>query len=139
MVQPFVDGGIQAYWLQHIQEFAQSTKPLIELFPQGGFALHGMSKIFGCPGIALAIYFTAKPERRKKVAAILIPAVITAVLCGITEPLEFTFLFVAPVLFLIHALLAGTLAATMYFFGVTGNFGGGIVRLCFIPGLDSII
>lgn len=42
-----VDGGIQAYWLQHIQEFAQSTKPLIELFPQGGFALHGMSKIFG--------------------------------------------------------------------------------------------
>lgn len=122
-----VDGGIQAYWLQHIQEFAQSTKPLIELFPQGGFALHGMSKIFGCPGIALAIYFTAKPERRKKVAAILIPAVITAVLCGITEPLEFTFLFVAPVLFLIHALLAGTLAATMYFFGVTGNFGGGIL------------
>jgi alpha-glucoside-specific phosphotransferase system IIBC component/glucose-specific phosphotransferase system IIA component len=122
-----VDGGIQAYWLQHIQEFAQSTKPLIELFPQGGFALHGMSKIFGCPGIALAIYFTAKPERRKKVAAILIPAVITAVLCGITEPLEFTFLFIAPVLFLIHALLAGTLAATMYFFGVTGNFGGGIL------------
>lgn len=122
-----VDGGIQAYWLQHIQEFAQSTKPLIELFPQGGFALHGMSKIFGCPGIALAIYFTAKPERRKKVAAILIPAVITAILCGITEPLEFTFLFVAPVLFLIHALLAGTLAATMYFFGVTGNFGGGIL------------
>lgn len=60
-----VDGGIQAYWLQHIQEFAQSTKPLIELFPQGGFALHGMSKIFGCPGIALAIYFTAKPERQK--------------------------------------------------------------------------
>ena len=52
-----VDGGIQAYWLQHIQEFAQSTKPLIELFPQGGFALHGMSKIFGCPGIALAILF----------------------------------------------------------------------------------
>lgn len=58
---------------------------------------------------------------------ILIPAVITAVLCGITEPLEFTFLFIAPVLFLIHALLAGTLAATMYFFGVTGNFGGGIL------------
>ena len=118
---------MKAYWLQHIQEFAQSTKPLIELFPQGGFALHGMSKIFGCPGIALAIYFTAKPERRKKVAAILIPAVITAVLCGITEPLEFTFLFIAPVLFLIHAILAGTLAATMYFFGVTGNFGGGVL------------
>lgn len=53
-----VDGGIQAYWLQHIQQYAVSSQPLIELFPQGGFALHGMSKIFGCPGIALAIYFT---------------------------------------------------------------------------------
>lgn len=122
-----VDGGIQAYWLQHIPEFASSTKPLIELFPQGGFALHGMSKVFAAPGIALAIYTTAKPERRKKIAALLIPAVITAMLCGITEPLEYTFLFIAPILFVVHALLAGTLAATMYFFGVTGNFGGGIL------------
>lgn len=122
-----VNGGIQAYWLEHIKEFAISTKPLIELFPQGGFALHGMSKIFGCPGIALAIYFTAQPQRRKKVAALLIPAVITAILCGITEPLEFTFLFVAPLLFAVHACLAGTLAAVMYSFGVVGNFGGGIL------------
>lgn len=122
-----VDGGIQAYWLQHIQTFAQSTQPLIELFPQGGFALHGMSKLFGCPGIALAIYFTAKKENRKKVGSLLIPAAIVAMFCGITEPLEFTFLFVAPLLFLIHALLAGTLAATLYFFGVVGNFGGGLL------------
>lgn len=122
-----VDNGIQVYWLQHLQEFAASTKPLIELFPQGGFALHGMSKVFGCPGIALALYFTAKPENRKKVGSLVFPAAAVAVLCGITEPLEFTFLFVAPILFLIHALLAGTLAATMYFFGVTGNFGGGIL------------
>lgn len=122
-----VDSGIQAYWLAHIQDFAQSTKPLIELFPQGGFALHGMSKMFGCPGIALAIYFSAKKENRKKVGSLLFPAAIVAVLCGITEPLEFTFLFVAPVLFLIHALLAGTLAATLYSFGVTGNFGGGLL------------
>lgn len=122
-----VNGGIQAYWLEHIKEFAISTKPLIELFPEGGFALHGMSKIFGCPGIALAIYFTAQPHRRKKVAALLIPAVITAILCGITEPLEFTFLFIAPLLFAVHACLAGTLAAVMYSFGVVGNFGGGIL------------
>ena len=86
-----------------------------------------MSKIFGCPGIALAIYFTAQPHRRKKVAALLIPAVITAILCGITEPLEFTFLFIAPLLFAVHACLAGTLAAVMYSFGVVGNFGGGIL------------
>ena len=126
-----VNDGIQVYWLQHLQEFAQSTHPMIELFPQGGFSLHGMSKIFAAPGIALAFYYTAKPERRKKLMAILVPAVITAVLCGITEPLEFTFLFVAPFLFLVHALLAGTLAATMYFFGVTGNFGGGMIDFLF--------
>lgn len=122
-----VDNGIQVYWLQHLQEFAASTKPLIELFPQGGFALHGMSKIFGCPGIALALYFTAKPEKRKKIGALVFPAAAVAVCCGITEPLEFTFLFVAPLLFAVHAVLAGTLSAIMYALGVTGNFGGGIL------------
>lgn len=122
-----VNDGIQVYWLAHIQEFAASTKPLIELFPEGGFALHGMSKVFGCPGIALAIYFTAKKENRKKVASLIIPAALVAVFCGITEPLEFTFLFIAPMLFVVHAVLAGTLAATMYYFGVTGNFGGGVL------------
>ena len=122
-----VDNGIQPYWLEHIREFAESTKPLIELFPQGGFALHGMSKLFGCPGIALAMYYTAKPERRKKIAALVIPAACVAVFCGITEPLEFTFLFIAPALFAVHAVLAATLAATMYTFGVTGYFGGGLL------------
>ena len=122
-----VDNGIQPYWLAHIQEFAESTKPLMELFPQGGFALHGMSKLFGCPGIALAMYYTAKPERRKKIAALVAPAAVVAMCCGITEPLEFTFLFIAPALFAVHAFLAATMAATMYFFGVTGNFGGGLL------------
>lgn len=122
-----VDGGIQAYWLQHLPEYAKTTTPLIELFPQGGFSLHGMSKIFGSPGIALAIYFTAKKENRKKVASLVFAAALVAVLCGITEPLEFTFLFVAPILFVIHAILAATISATMYFFGVTGNFGGGFL------------
>ena len=122
-----VDNGIQPYWLAHIQEFAESTKPLMELFPQGGFALHGMSKLFGCPGIALAMYYTAKPERRKRIAALVAPAAVVAMFCGITEPLEFTFLFIAPALFAVHAVLAATMAATMYFFGVTGNFGGGLL------------
>lgn len=125
-----VDNGIQPYWLEHIRQFAQSTQPLIELFPQGGFALHGMSKVFGCPGIALAMYYTAKPERRKKIAALVVPASIVAAVCGITEPLEFTFLFIAPALFAVHAVLAATLAATMYTFGVTGYFGGGLID-CF--------
>ena len=122
-----VDNGLQAYWLEHITEFAQSTKPLIELYPQGGFTLHGSSKYFGCPGIALAIYFTAKPERRKKIASLVAPAAVVAAVCGITEPLEFTFLFIAPMLFFVHACLAATLASVSYFFGVTGNFGGGLL------------
>ena len=122
-----VDNGILPYWLEHLKEFAESTKPLIELFPQGGFALHGNSKMFGCPGIALAIYATAKPERRKKIGALVFPAAAVAVLCGITEPLEFTFLFIAPALFAVHAVLAASLAAILYTFGVTGYFGGGLL------------
>ncbi len=122
-----VDGGIQQYWLQHLQDFATSSHSLKEMFPGAGFSLHGSSKIFGIPGIALAIYATAKPAKKKAVAGLLIPATITAVVCGITEPLEFTFLFVAPVLFLVHALLAATLAATLFMFGVVGSFGGGLI------------
>ena len=125
------DGGIQAYWLQHLNDFATSAHSLKEMFPQGGFALHGSSKVFGLPGAALAIYMCARPEKRKKTAALLIPATLTAVLCGITEPLEFTFLFVAPLLYALHAVLAATLSASLYFFGLSGNFGGGLID-CFV-------
>lgn len=122
-----VDGGIQQYWLQHLQDFADSTKSLKEMFPGAGFSLHGSSKIFGIPGIALALYMTSKPEKKRAVAGLLIPATITAVLCGITEPIEFTFLFIAPFLFFVHALLAACLAAAFYAFGVVGSFGGGLL------------
>ena len=135
---PFVFGpavvpnGIQVYWVEHIKEFAQSTEALKTLFPGGGFALHGNSKIFGAPGIALAMYATAKSDKKKAVAALLIPIVFTAVVSGITEPLEFTFLFIAPVLFAVHAFLAATMAATMYAFGVVGNMGGGLLDFLFL-------
>lgn len=81
-----VEGGIQVYWAEHLQAFSQSTQPLKQLFPQGGFALHGNAKVFGAVGIALAIYSTASPLQRIKVAGLLIPATLTAVLVGITEP-----------------------------------------------------
>jgi PTS system arbutin-like IIC component len=122
-----VEGGIQVYWAQHLQEFSQSTEPLKTLFPEGGFALHGNSKVFGSVGIALALYFTAAPENRVKVAGLLIPATLTAMLVGITEPLEFTFLFISPLLFAVHAVLAATMATVMYICGVVGNFGGGLL------------
>lgn len=125
------DGGIQAYWLQHINDFATSAHSLRDMFPEGGFALHGNSKVFGLPGAALAIYMCAKPEKKKKTAALLIPATITAVLTGITEPLEFTFLFVAPLLYFIHAVLAASLAAALFAIGLAGNFGGGLID-CFV-------
>ncbi len=124
-----VEGGLQRVWAENMVAFAQSTEPLKTLFPEGGFALHGNSKVFAAPGIALAFYYTARKENRKKVAALLIPITLTAVLAGITEPLEFTFLFLAPVLFVVHALIAATMSTTMYALGVVGDFGGGALSM----------
>ncbi|WP_323667015.1 alpha-glucoside-specific PTS transporter subunit IIBC [Pectobacterium punjabense] len=127
-----VEGGIQAYWAQHLLEFSQITEPLKTVFPQGGFALQGNSKVFGSVGIALAIYYTATPENRIKVAGLLVPATLTAMLVGVTEPLEFTFLFISPLLFAIHSLLAATVSTLMFMAGVVGNMGGGLIDQ-FIP------
>ncbi|MGG0717755.1 alpha-glucoside-specific PTS transporter subunit IIBC [Robertmurraya massiliosenegalensis] len=124
-----VEGGVVRYFMEHLAEFSQSSESLKTLFPEGGFGLYGNSKVFAAPGIALAIYFTAKKENKKKVAALLIPATLTAVFAGITEPLEFTFLFIAPVLFFIHALLAASLSATLFAFGVVGDMGGGLIEI----------
>lgn len=124
-----VEEGITRYWMDHLNEFSKSTASLKSLFPEGGFALHGNSKIFGSIGISAAFYATAKPEKRNRVLAILIPVTLTGVLAGITEPLEFTFLFIAPVLFVVHAVLAASMAACMYAFGVVGDMGGGFIDL----------
>lgn len=64
-------------------------------------------KMFGLPAAALAMWRAARPEQRKKVGGIMVSAALTAFLTGITEPIEFAFLFVAPVLYALHALLAG--------------------------------
>jgi PTS system glucose-specific IIC component len=64
-------------------------------------------KMWGLPAAALAIWRTARPEQRAKTGGIMISAALTAFLTGITEPIEFAFLFVAPLLYVIHALLAG--------------------------------
>ena len=124
-----VENGIVVAWFENVNTFVNSGLPLKEVFPEGGFALHGNSKVFGSVGIALALYTTAKPENKKKIAALLIPATLTAIIVGITEPLEFTFLFIAPVLFLIHSLLAATLAMCLYMAGIVGNQGAGLLEL----------
>lgn len=68
----------------------------------------GISKMFGLIGACLAMYHTARPENRGKIKAMLIAAATTSFIAGVTEPIEFSFLFVAPILFVVHAILAGS-------------------------------
>lgn len=77
----------------------------------------GISKMFGLIGACLAMYQTAKPENKMKVKAILIPAVVTSFVAGVTEPIEFSFMFVAPVLFVIHSALSGLSMVVLNIFG----------------------
>ncbi len=123
-----VDGGVKAYWVAHLSEFAASEGSLASIFPAGGFALTGMSKMFAPLGICGAIYATAKPNKKKKVLTILVPAFITAMFTGITEPLEFTFLFIAPVLYVCHAVLAGLMSAITFACGISGDFSLGLIQ-----------
>lgn len=82
----------------------------------------------GLPGAALAMYHCARPENRHKIKGLLISGVIACVVGGTTEPLEFLFLFVAPVLYVIHALLTGLGFTIMAVLGVTiGNTDGNII------------
>ncbi|OQW50476.1 MAG: PTS glucose transporter subunit IIBC [Proteobacteria bacterium SG_bin7] len=74
-------------------------------------------KMFGLPAAALAIWQTAKPENKSRVGSIMISAALTSFLTGITEPIEFAFLFAAPLLYGIHALLAGLCFVAMYSLG----------------------
>lgn len=96
-------------------------------FMSGKFPL----MIFGLPGAALAMYKTAKPETRKKVGGLLFSAALTSMLTGITEPLEFTFLFVAPLLYGIHCIFAGLAYMLMHVFnvGVGMTFSGGLIDM----------
>ncbi|UZD27677.1 alpha-glucoside-specific PTS transporter subunit IIBC (plasmid) [Lacticaseibacillus paracasei] len=122
-----ISGGLQPWWFEHMNQFAASTTPLKTLAPLMGFAMYGNEKVFGMTGICLAFYMTAKPSRKKATAALLIPAWLTAVLAGITEPVEFTFLFAAPVLWFVHSFLAATMDALMYACGVVGEFSLGLI------------
>lgn len=96
-------------------------------FMSGKFPL----MIFGLPGAALAMYRVAKPEKRQIVGGLLMSAALTSMLTGITEPLEFTFLFVAPLLYGIHCVLAGAAYMLMHIFGVGVGmtFSGGFIDM----------
>jgi len=87
--------------------------------------------IFGLVGAALAMYRCARPEKKKVVGGLLISAAMTSMLTGITEPLEFTFLFVAPAMYVVHCVLAGLSYMLMHIFGVGVGmtFSGGLIDL----------
>ena len=131
-----INDGIYATWSSLLPILSHSTRPLNELAPWAGFTATGWVKLFGLPAIAAAFYTTAKPERRAGLRVILVPAIIASVVCGVTEPLEFLFMFTQPGLFLLYAVLSSCLAMTMNFFGIVGIFSGGFMEMAafnFIP------
>lgn len=125
--------GIMVYGAQNIF-FAELASPNTTRFSveacrfmSGKFPL----MIFGLPGAALAMYTCARPEKRKVAGGLLLSAALTSMLTGITEPIEFTFLFVAPILYVIHSVLAGLAYMLMHLLGVGVGmtFSGGLIDL----------
>ncbi len=98
--------------------------------PTAGFLAGGyLFKMFGLPAAAIAIWHSATPKNQGRTAGIMISAALTSVLTGITEPIEFSFLFVAPVLYVIHAILAGLAFAITNYLGIkmAMSFSNGMI------------
>ena len=113
--------GVMVYGAQNIF-FAELASPNVARFSveacrfmSGKFPL----MIFGLPGAALAMYTCARTEKKKVVGGLLLSAALTSMLTGITEPIEFTFLFVAPILYVIHSVFAGLAYMLMHVLGVS--------------------
>jgi PTS system N-acetylglucosamine-specific IIC component len=92
--------------------------------PSAGAFMSGFFPVmmFGLPGACLAMYHTARPERRAGVAGLLLSLGLTSFLTGVTEPVEFTFMFLAPVLYALHAVATGLAMVLMNAFGVHLGF-----------------
>lgn len=99
--------------------FAELADPSVSVLSQSViWDARGISKMFGLIGSCLAMYHTARPENKGKIKAILIPAAVTSFIAGVTEPIEFSFMFVAPVLFVLHAGLSGLSMVVLNLFNV---------------------
>ena len=114
--------------------FAQLADPTVTHFSTAGtwcFTGEFVLYIFGFPGAALAMYRCARPERKKQVGGLLLSAALTSIITGITEPLEFSFLFVAPVLFIISGIFAGLAYMLCHILNITVGltFSGGFIDL----------
>lgn len=114
--------------------FAQLADPNTEQYYEGVSRFMSgrfITMMFGLPGAALAIYHCAKPKNKKVVGGLLLSAALTSFLTGITEPLEFSFLFVAPVLYVVHSIFDGLAFMMSDIFNITvgQTFSGGFIDL----------
>ncbi|MGL6063561.1 MAG: glucose-specific PTS transporter subunit IIBC [Fusobacteriaceae bacterium] len=134
--------GDQAIWFAMLKDgvhnFSSATYQGAGKFMTGKFPF----MMFGLPAAALAMYHEAKPENKKIVGGLLFSAALTSFLTGITEPLEFSFLFVAPILYGIHCLFAATSFMLMNMFNVRigMTFSGGAIDFAvfgILPGTDG--
>lgn len=111
-----------------IGDFHGKTGDLNRFFagdPSAGGFMAGFFPVmmFGLPAACLAMYHCAEPERRKAVGGMLLSLALTSALTGVTEPIEFSFMFLAPLLFAVHALLTGLAMVVMHALGVKLGFG----------------
>ena len=116
--------------------FAQLASPDVIHFSADAtryFSGEFIFMIFGLPGAALAMYRSAKPEKRKAAGGLLLSAALASMLTGITEPIEFSFLFVAPMLFAVQVVLAGSayMIAHILNIAVGLTFSGGFLDSIF--------
>lgn len=99
--------------------YAEMVEPAIrQLSASVIWDARGISKMFGLIGACLAMYVTADPDKKQKARAILIPAAFTSFIAGVTEPIEFSFMFIAPVLYVVHAALSGLSMVVLNVFNV---------------------
>ncbi len=108
--------------------------------PAAGHLAGGyLFKMWGLPAAALAMWYTARPDQRKRVGGLMISAALTSFLTGITEPIEFSFLFVAPLLYAIHAVLAGVAYFTCVELGIRHGttFSHGLIDFIVLYGRSS--
>ncbi len=114
--------------------FAQLADPTTTHFSSSAtrfFTGEFIVMIFGLPGAAFAMYKCARPEKKKEVEGLLFSSALTSILTGITEPIEFSFLFVAPILFGVHAVITGLAYMIAHIMNITVGltFSGGFIDL----------
>ncbi len=130
-----VQGAQNIYFAQLASKSTQHFAVSATRFMSGKFPF----MIFGLPAAAFAMYRAARPKKKKIVEGLLLSAALTSLLTGITEPLEFTFLFVAPLMYGVHCILAGLSFMLMHILnvGVGMTFSGGLIDLVLFGALQG--